>query len=86
MEWGTYEDTNKTVKGSWDRVLTAVDRLRPALVRCMTNLDWFVVNFDAENETWGYNFNNKQMVNACDFLYYCQENGVKVAFGVWNVI
>lgn len=92
VEWGTYEDTNKTVKGSWDRVLTAVDRLNPALVRCMTNLDWFVVDFDkhgtddAEDDTWGYNFNNKQMVNACDVLDYCQENGVKVAFGVWNVI
>ena len=93
VEWGTYEDTNKTVKGSWDRVLTAVERLDPALVRCMTNLDWFVENFskngtpdDYSDDTWTYNFKNKQMVNACDVLDYCQEHGVKVAFGVWNVI
>ena len=93
VEWGTYEDTKKTVKGSWDRVLTAVERLDPALVRCMTNLDWFVTDFnkhgtpdDYTDDTWSYNFNNKQMVNACDVLDYCQAHGVKVAFGVWNVI
>ena len=93
VEWGTYEDTKKTVKGSWDRVLTAVERLDPALVRCMTNLDWFVTDFnkngtpdDYSDDTWSYNFNNKQMVNACDVLDYCQAHGVKVAFGVWNVI
>ena len=92
VEWGTYEDTNKMVKGSWDRVLSAVDKLNPSLVRCMTNLDWFVTDFDdkgtddPEDDTWGYNFNNKQMVNASDVLDYCQSHGIKVAFGVWNVI
>jgi len=93
VEWGTYEDTNRTVKGSWNRVLTAVERLNPALVRCMTNLDWFVNDFnkhgtpdDYTDDTWSYNFANKQMINACDVLDYCQEHGVKVAFGVWNVI
>ena len=92
VEWGTYEDTNKMVKGSWSRVLTAVDKLRPSLVRCMTNLDWFVTDFDdkgtedTSDDTWNYNFNNKQMVNASNVLDYCQTNGIKVAFGVWNVI
>ena len=93
VEWGTYEDTNKTVRGSWDRVLTAVERLNPALVRCMTNLDWFVTNYDRHktpddysDDTWSYSFSNKWMVNACDVLDYCQAHGVKVAFGVWNVI
>lgn len=92
VEWGTYEDTNKMVKGSWSRVLSAVDKLNPALVRCMTNLDWFVTDFndydntDLDDDTWSYNFNNKQMVNATDVLDYCQAHGIKVAFGVWNVI
>ncbi len=93
VEWGTYEDTNKMVKGSWPRVLSAVDKLNPALVRCMTNLDWFVTDFsdndtekDYSDDTWSYNFNNKQMVNASDVLDYCQAHGIKVAFGVWNVI
>ena len=92
VEWGTYEDTNKMVKGSWSRVLTAVDKLNPALVRCMTNLDWFVTDFDdkgtvdPEDDTWNYNFNNKQMVNASAVLDHCQAKGIKVAFGVWNVI
>ena len=92
VEWGTYEDTNKMIKGSWSRVLSAVDELNPSLVRCMTNLDWFVTDFDNQgtddlnDDTWSYNFNNKQMVNACDVLDYCQANGIKVAFGVWNVI
>ena len=93
VEWGTYEDTNKMVKGSWPRVLSAVDKLNPALVRCMTNLDWFVNDFtdgatpkDYSDDTWSYNFNNKQMVNAADVLDYCQAHGIKVAFGVWNVI
>ena len=93
VEWGTYEDTNKMVKGSWSRVLSAVDKLNPSLVRCMTNLDWFVTDFndggtedDYDDDTWSYNFNNKQMVNAADVLDYCQAHGIKVAFGVWNVI
>ena len=93
VEWGTYEDTNKMVKGSWSRVLNAVDTLNPSLVRCMTNLDWFVTDFtdadtpdDYSDDTWSYNFNNKQMVNAADVLDYCQAHGIKVAFGVWNVI
>ncbi len=93
VEWGTYEDTNKMVKGSWSRVLSAVDKLNPSLVRCMTNLDWFVTDFtkngtedDYSDDTWCYNFNNKQMINASDILDYCQANGIKVAFGVWNVI
>ena len=92
VEWGTYEDTNKMIKGSWSRVLSAVGELNPSLVRCMTNLDWFVTDFDNQgtddlnDDTWSYNFNNKQMVNACDVLDYCQANGIKVAFGVWNVI
>lgn len=92
VEWGTYEDTNKMVKGSWSRVLTAVDKLNPSLVRCMTNLDWFVTDFDDKgtedpsDDAWAYNFNNKQMVNASDVLDYCQAHGIKVAFGVWNVI
>ena len=92
VEWGTYEDTNKMVKGSWSRVLSAVDKLNPSLVRCMTNLDWFVIDFDDKDttdpndDTWNYNFNNKQMVNAANVLDYCQANGIKVAFGVWNVI
>ena len=92
VEWGTYEDTNKMVKGSWDRVLSAVDKLNPSLVRCMTNLDWFVNDFDDKgtsdmsDDNWSYNFNNKQMVNAADVLDYCQAHGIKVAFGVWNVI
>jgi len=92
VEWGTYEDTNKMIKGSWPRVLSAVDRLNPSLVRCMTNLDWFVVDFDDKgtndlsDDDWSYNFNNKQMANASDVLDYCQKNGIKVAFGVWNVI
>ena len=93
VEWGTYEDTNKTIKGSWSRVLSAVDELNPSLVRCMTNLDWFVTDFDnndteddLSDDTWSYNFNNLQMVNACDILDYCQTHGIRVAFGVWNVI
>lgn len=92
VEWGTYEDTNKMVKGSWPRVLSAVDKLKPTLVRCMTNLDWFVTDFDnkdteaASDDTWNYNFNNKQMLNASNVLDYCQAHGIKVAFGVWNVI
>ncbi|MCR4725919.1 MAG: hypothetical protein K5753_01705 [Clostridia bacterium] len=92
VEWGTYEDINKTVKGSWDRVIASVDKLNPSLVRCMTNLDWFVVDFDDKDtedlsdDTWNYTFNNKYMKNACDVLDYCQAHGIRVAFGVWNVI
>ena len=93
VEWGTYEDTNKLVNGAWDRVLEAVDRLNPSIIRCMTNLDWYVVDFD-NNDTpydptddkWNYNFNNKNMVNTTKILDYCEAHGIQVAFGVWNVI
>ena len=92
VEWGTYEDTNKLVNGAWDRITTAVDRLNPHLVRCMSNFEWLVKNFDNKetsdpnDDTWEYDFNNKYMNNACDILDYCENHDITVAFGVWNVI
>ena len=92
VDWGVYEDTNKLAVGSWDKTVAAVDRLSPSLVRCMTNLDWLVYNFDNKgtedlsDDTWEYNFANKYMKNTCDILDYCQDHDIKVAFGVWNVI
>ena len=92
VDWGVYEDTNKLAVGSWEKTITAVNRLSPSLVRCMTNLDWLVTNFDDKgtpdvtDDTWEYNFANKYMKNTCEILDYCQDNGIKVAFGVWNVI
>ncbi len=92
VEWGVYEDTNKLAVGSWDKTIAAVKRLNPSIVRCMTNLDWLVDAFDNKgtddltDDTWTYNFANKYMLNTCDILDYCQDNGIKVAFGVWNVI
>ena len=92
IDWGVYEDTNKLAVGAWDKTLAAVKRLNPSLVRCMTNLDWIVYDYDDKgsvdltDDEWKYNFSNKQMKNTCDILDYCQDNGIKVAFGVWNVI
>ena len=92
VDWGVYEDTNKLAVGAWDKTIAAVKRLNPSLVRCMTNLDWLVYDFDDKgsvdltDDEWKYNFANKYMRNTCDILDYCQDNGIKVAFGVWNVI
>ena len=92
VDWGVYEDTNKLAVGSWDKTLAAVKRLNPSLVRCMTNLDWILYDFDDKgtadltDDEWKYKFDNKYMKNACDILDYCQDNGIKVAFGIWNVI
>ena len=92
VDWGVYEDVNKLAVGSWEKTLSAVDRLKPSLVRCMTNLDWLVYDLDDKgtadlnDDEWKYNFKNKYMKNTCDILDYCQDNGIKVAFGVWNVV
>ena len=92
VDWGVYEDVNKLSVGAWNKVTSAVDRLSPALVRCMTNLDWLVYDFDDKgtedlsDDEWKYNFANKYMLNTCEILDYCQDKGIKVAFGVWNVV
>ena len=92
VEWGVYEDTNKIAKEQWNRIYSAVKRLNPKLVRCMTNFDWIVKNFDSKgnddinDDTWEYDFTNKYMINCCEILDFCQENDINVAFGVWNVI
>ena len=92
VDWGVYEDTNKLAVGAWDKTLSAVKRLNPSLVRCMTNLDWLTYDYDdmgtvdLNDDVWKYNFTTKHMKNTCDILDYCQDNGIKVAFGVWNVI
>ncbi len=92
VDWGVYEDTNKLAVGAWEKTMNAVDRLNPSLVRCMTNLDWLVYDYDSKNtddlsdDEWKYNFKNKYMKNTLDILDYCQDRGIKVAFGVWNVI
>lgn len=92
VEWGTYENTEKLVTGAWDRITTAVDRLKPKFARCMTNFEWIVKDFDnagtidTSDDTWTYDFNNKYMNNACQILDYCETHDIDVAFGVWNVI
>lgn len=92
MEWGVYEDKNKLAPNAWERITAAADRLRPGIVRCMTNFDWIVTDFDTkgtpevEDDTWSYRFDNKHMDSACEILDYCQAHDVDVAFGVWNVL
>lgn len=92
VEWGAYEDTDKLMEGAWDRIETAMDRLKPARVRLMINYDWFCYNFDdhdntdKNDDTWSYNFTNKYAKNTFDCLDYCETRGIDVAFGAWNVI
>ena len=92
VEWGVYEETGKLSAGAWERITAAADRLNPRLVRCMTNFDWLVYDFDDKgtadlsDDEWKYDFDNKYMVNACEILDYCEKKGISVAFGVWNVI
>lgn len=92
VEWGVYEDTGKLASNAAERIYSAADRLCPSVVRCMTNFDWIVTDFDTKgtedpsDDTWSYRFDNKYMDNACEILDYCQQNGVDVAFGVWNVL
>ena len=91
VEWGTYEDPDKLSSGSWERSLTIMDRLNPQVTRCMLNYDWFITNFndqnddDKTNDTWEYNFSNKLMNNTIDILRYCDDHNIDVAFGCWNV-
>lgn len=92
VEWGVYEDVSKLTPNYWERTKKLVDRLNPSIVRCMTNFDWIVKNYDNKNtddvndDSWEYDFKNKYMQNACDILDYCQQKKINVAFGVWNVI
>ena len=96
VEWGTYEDPDKLSSGSWERSLKIMDRLNPQVVRCMLNYDWFITNFDdndddpdrnldKSDDTWEYNFSNKLMNNTVDVLRYCSDHDIDVAFGCWNV-
>ena len=91
VEWGTYEDPDKLSSDSWERSLKIMDRLNPAVTRCMLNYDWFITNFDDKgdddknNDTWEYNFSNKLMNNTIDVLRYCDDHDIDVAFGCWNV-
>lgn len=92
VEWGTYEDENKLVPDAWDRIYSAVDYLKPQIVRCMFNLDWICYdldtkgNSDKNDDTWKYDFTSDHMESCCNVLEYCQNNDIDVAFGFWNVI
>lgn len=92
VEWGVYEDTSKLVSDAKERTHAALKRLRPAMVRCMTNFDWLVYDYDGKNtddvsdDEWKYNFTNKYMQSCYEVLDYCRENDIAVAFGVWNVV
>ena len=50
VEWGTYEDPDKLSSGSWERSLRIMDRLNPQVTRCMLNYDWFITNYDDQND------------------------------------
>ena len=92
VEWGVYEDVTKLAPNAQERTVAALNRLKPSLVRCMTNFDWIACNFDGKNtddpsdDVWSYDFSNKYMQNCLQILDYCQDNGIKVAFGVWNIV
>ena len=92
VEWGAYEDTDKIAEGGWDRVINNMDHLGAARIRLMINYDWFCKNFDDKgnndpnDDTWTYNFTNKEAKNMIEILEYCQTHSIDVAFGAWNVI
>lgn len=90
--WGVYEDTNKLRSDYWEHTTQLVDKLSPTLVRTMISYEWVLLNFDnngtedVNDDTWEYTFDNKYMNSAYQILDYCQQNGIKVAFGAWNVV
>lgn len=92
VEWGAYEDTTKLRKDYLEVTTELVDKLNPKLVRCMVSYEWFLRDFDDKgnddltDDTWGFDFDNKWMTGTLQVLNYCQNHGVQVAFGCWNVI
>ena len=67
VEWGTYEDPDKLSSGSWERSLRIMDRLNPQVTRCMLNYDWFITNYDDQNDddknndTWDYKLRRQRI-------------------------
>lgn len=92
VEWGTYEDTNKLIPDYQQKIIKAVDYLKPSIVRCMFNYDWIMDNLDdkgndnKDDDTWTYNFASAKFNDLCEVLDYCQDHDIDVAFGGWNVI
>lgn len=92
VEWGTYEDTKKLIPDYQDKIIKAVDYLKPSIVRCMFNYDWIVGNLDDKgnedktDDIWTYDFAAPKFSDLCEVLDYCQDHNIDVAFGGWNVI
>ncbi len=93
VQWGVYEDVSVLTDEEWMRTVKYLDELKPSRIRCMANLEWWVVDFDnnstyedIKDDFWQYDYSKKTFKNLLKILEYCQNKDIKVAFGVWNVM
>ncbi len=83
IEWDPYDETeswgNPLSESDWQKVLSRLDYMRPAYVRCMINSPFRY--FD--RETGEYN-PEKNIASISTLLDYCQKNGIMVVYGEYN--
>lgn len=83
IEWDVYENPY-LVDDKWETIVNRMDNLKPAIVRCMLNMDWYMfVDILNDNEII-YNFNGAHLKNLYKILDYCEEAGITVALGAWD--
>ncbi len=90
VEWDAYEHPNIITDAKWETVTARMQKLAPAFVRCMINLDWVLTDWqkgeDGAPDTWSYNWEQANIKSLLQILDYCQSAGVKVALGSWRAV
>lgn len=92
VEFDVYEHPEIIREDKIELIYERMDKLSPSLVRSMMNYSWFIKDFDDKgteditDDTWEYNWTNKNVLNMFEILAYCDENGIDVALGPWRSI
>lgn len=92
VEWDAYEHPDVVSEDKWQLVLERVDKLSPAYIRCMINLDWVVTDWQKNtddggaDDTWSYNWEQSNIKSLLKILDHCQERGIGVALGAWRAV
>lgn len=92
VEWDAYEHPDVITEEKWERATAYMDKLSPAYIRCVINLDWVVTNWnkgaseDVSDDTWEYNWEQSSIRNMFKILDHCQKSGIRVGLGVWRPV
>ena len=92
VEWDAYEHPDVVTEEKWARAAAYMDKLSPAYIRCIINLDWLVTDWDkgasddVSDDTWDYDWEQSNIKSMLKILDHCQGAGIRVGLGAWRPV